>query len=207
MPTVDVYSTEKKKVGKVDLDDGIFGVEVKEHLFYTVVRQQLANRRQGTHNTKTRTEVRGGGRKPFKQKGTGRARQGTIRANLMRGGGVAMGPKPRDYSYNVPKKVRRAALKAALSRRVEEDAFTAFDAFQLAEIKTSAVVDIMKRFGFEDLLLVLSEKDETVLKSTRNIQGITVLPVAGLNVYDILNHKNLAATSDAIASIQQRLGS
>jgi len=207
MPTVDVYSTEKKKVGKVDLDDAIFGVEVKEHLFYTVVRQQMANRRQGTHNTKTRTEVRGGGRKPFKQKGTGRARQGTIRANLMRGGGVAMGPKPRDYSYNVPKKVRRAALKAALSRRVEEDAFTAFDAFQLAEIKTSAVVDIMKRFGFEDLLLVLSEKDENVLKSARNIPGITVLPVAGLNVYDILNHKNLAATSDAIEGIQQRLGS
>jgi len=207
MPTVDLYSTAKKKVGSVDLDDAVFGVEVKEHLFHTVVRQQMAARHQGTHSTKTRTEVRGGGRKPFRRKGTGRARQGTIRANLMRGGGVALGPKPRDYSYNVSKKVRRAALKAALSRRVEESAFTAFETFELSEIKTKDIVAILERFGFDDLLLVLPEKDETVIRSARNIPGVTVLPVAGLNVYDILNHKNLAATSDAIQGIQQRLGS
>jgi len=207
MPTVDIYSTEKKKVGSLELDDAVFGVEVKEHLFHAVVRQQLANRRQGTHSTKTRAEVRGGGRKPFKQKGTGRARQGTINANLMRGGGVAMGPKPRDYSYNVPKKVRRAALKSALSRRVEEDAFTAFEKFELPEIKTQNVVEILKRFEFDDMLLVLSEKDETVLRSCRNIPGVTVIPVAGLNVYDILRHKNMAATTAAIEGIQARLGS
>ncbi len=207
MPTVDIYSTEKKKVGSLELDDAVFGVEVKEHLFHAVVRQQLANRRQGTHSTKTRSEVRGGGRKPFKQKGTGRARQGTTNANLMRGGGVAMGPKPRDYSYNVPKKVRRAALKSALSRRVEEDAFTAFEKFELPEIKTQNVVEILKRFEFDDMLLVLSEKDETVLRSCRNIPGVTVIPVAGLNVYDILRHKNMAATTAAIEGIQARLGS
>jgi large subunit ribosomal protein L4 len=207
MPTVNIYSTEKKKVGSLDLDHAIFGVEVKEHLFHAVVRQQLANRRQGTHSTKTRAEVRGGGRKPFKQKGTGRARQGTINANLMRGGGVAMGPKPRDYSYNVPKKVRRAALKCALSRRVEENAFTAFEKFELPEIKTQNVVEILKRFEFDDMLLVLSEKDDTVLRSCRNIPGVTVIPVAGLNVYDILRHKNVAATTAAIEGIQARLGS
>ncbi len=207
MPTVDIYSTEKKKVGSLELDDAVFGVEVKEHLFHAVVRQQLANRRQGTHNTKTRAEVRGGGRKPFKQKGTGRARQGTINANLMRGGGVAMGPKPRDYSYNVPKKVRRAALKCALSRRVEENAFTAFEKFELPEIKTKSVVEILKRFEFDDMLLVVSEKDEAVLRSCRNIPKVTVIPVAGLNVYDILRHKNLVATTAAIEGIQARLGS
>jgi large subunit ribosomal protein L4 len=207
MPTVDIYSTEKKKVGSLDLDDAVFGVEVKEHLFHAVVRQQLANRRQGTHNTKTRAEVSGGGRKPMKQKGSGRARQGTIRANLMRGGGIAMGPKPRDYSYNVPKKVRRAALKSALSRRVEESAFTAFEKFELAEIKTQSVVEILKRFEFDDMLLIISEKDDTVIRSCRNIPGVTVLPVAGLNVYDILRHKNLAVTTAAIEGIQARLGS
>ncbi len=138
MPTVDVYNTDRKQIGTLDLDTAVFGAEVKEHLFYTVVRQQMANRRQGTHSTKGRSEISGGGRKPFRQKGTGRARQGTSRAPHMRGGGVVFGPTPRDHGHSVPKKVRAAALRSALSRRVEESAFTVFDAFELAEAKTKA---------------------------------------------------------------------
>ena len=206
MAKVDTYSTAKKKVGEVDLDDAVFGVEVKEYLFHTVVRQQMANRRQGNHSTKGRSDVAGGGKKPFKQKGTGRARAGTVNASQWRGGGVTFGPTPRDYSYKVSKKVRRAALKCALSRRLEEGAMTVFDDFTLEGIKTRAVVDIMATFGFEDMLLVLSEKDDAVIRSARNIPGVTVLPVDGLNVYDILKHRNLAVTKAAVEGIAQRLG-
>ena len=207
MPTVDVYSTEKKKVGSVDLDDAVFGAEVKEHLFYTAVRYQMAKRRQGSHKTKSRAEVSGGGRKPFKQKGTGRARQGTTRAVQMRGGGVVFGPILRDHSHKMPKKVRRAALRSALSRRVEESAFTVFDKFEMDAIKSKDFKKVVDTFEFDGLLLIISEKDENVCKSARNLPGIKVLPVAGLNVYDILDHKNVAATQDAVAGITARLGS
>ncbi len=206
MPTVDIYNTAKESVGSMDLADSVFGAEVKEHLFYTVVRQQMAARRAGTHKVKSRSEVSGGGRKPFKQKGTGRARQGTTRAAQMRGGGVVFGPTPRDHGHKVPKKVRRAALRSALSRRVEESKFTVFDAFELSEVKTKAFQSVLNSFEFGDLLLILSEKDENVIKSARNIPGVTVLPVEGLNVYDILNHQNVAATKAAVAGIESRLG-
>jgi large subunit ribosomal protein L4 len=206
MPKVDVYNTDKKKVGEIDLADAIFGTEVKEHLFYAAVRYQMAARRAGTHQTKGRTQVSGGGKKPFRQKGTGRARQGTTRAVQFRGGGVVHGPHTRSHAHNLPKKVRRAALKSALSRRTEENAVTVFEAFELAEIKTSGFVNVMKTFGFEDLLLVLTEKDENVIKSARNITGVKVLPVEGLNVYDILDHKNLALTSSAVDAVVARLG-
>jgi len=179
---------------------------VKEHLFYAAVRYQMAARRAGTHQVKGRTQVSGGGRKPFRQKGTGRARQGTTRAVQFRGGGVVHGPHNRSHAHNLPKKVRRAALMSALSRRAEENAVTVFEAFQLAECKTKGFLDIMKRFEFEDLLLVLTEKDENVIKSARNIQGVKVLPVEGLNVYDILDHKNLALTSSAVDAVVARLG-
>ena len=207
MPKVDVYNTDKKKVGEIDLADAIFGTEVKEHLFYAAVRYQMAARRAGTHQTKGRSQVSGGGKKPFRQKGTGRARQGTTRAAQFRGGGVVHGPHTRSHAHGLPKKVRRAALKSALSRRTEENAVTVFEAFELAEIKTSGFLSVMKTFGFEDLLLVLTEKDENVIKSARNITGVKVLPVEGLNVYDILRHKNLVATTAAIEGIQARLGS
>jgi large subunit ribosomal protein L4 len=193
-------------VGEVDLIDSIFGTEVKEHLFYAAVRYQMAARRAGTHQVKGRTQVSGGGRKPFRQKGTGRARQGTTRAVQFRGGGVVHGPHNRSHAHNLPKKVRRAALMSALSRRAEENAVTVFETFQLAECKTKGFLDIMKRFEFEDLLLVLTEKDENVIKSARNIQGVKVLPVEGLNVYDILDHKNLALTSSAVDAVVARLG-
>ena len=206
MPTVDVYNTEKKKVGEVELADTIFGTEVKEHLFYAAVRYQMAARRAGTHATKGRTQVSGGGKKPYRQKGTGRARQGTRRAVQFRGGGVVHGPHNRSHAHDLPKKVRAAALKSALSRRTEENAVTVFDAFEMNEIKTKAFVDVMNKFEFEDLLLVLHEKDDKVYRSARNIPGVKVLPVAGLNVYDILDHKNLALTSSAVDAVVARLG-
>ena len=206
MPKVDVYNTDKKKVGEVKLADAIFGAEVKEHLFHAAVRYQMAARRAGTHQVKGRTQVSGGGKKPYRQKGTGRARQGTRRAVQFRGGGVVHGPTTRSHAHNLPKKVRSAALKSALSRRAEENALTVFEAFELSEIKTKAFKDVMNKFEFEDLLLVLSERDETVMKSARNITGVKVLPVEGLNVYDILDHKNLALTSSAVDAVVARLG-
>ena len=205
MPTVDVYNLKKKKVGSADLSDAVFGVEVKEHLFYSAVRYQMAARRAGTHSTKGRSDVRGGGRKPYRQKGTGRARQGTLSAVQYRSGGVVHGPHPRSHAHKMPKKVRRAALKSALSRRAEENAVTVFDAFELSEIKTKAFVDVMKTFEMEEVLLVLTELDDTVARSARNIPGVKVLPVAGLNVYDILDHKNLAFTSAAVDAVVARL--
>jgi large subunit ribosomal protein L4 len=205
MPTVDVYNLKKKKVGSADLPDAVFGVEVKEHLFYSAVRYQMAARRAGTHAVKGRTDVRGGGRKPFRQKGTGRARQGTLAAPQYRSGGVVHGPHNRSHAHKMPKKVRRAALKSALSRRAEENAVTVFDAFELSEIKTKAFIDVMKTFEMDEILLVLPELDDTIARSARNIPGVKILPVAGLNVYDILDHKNLAFTTAAIEAVVARL--
>jgi len=206
MPVVDLYNTAKEKVGDVALDDAIFATEVKEHLFYAVVRYQLAKRRAGTHAAKGRAEVSGGGRKPYRQKGTGRARQGTIRAPQWRGGGVVHGPIPHSHAHSLPKKVRRAALRSALSRRFGENALTVFDVFELPEIKTRHFAGVMRTFGFDDLLLVVPDKDEAVMRSARNIPGVTVLPVAGLNVYDVLKHKNLAMTRAAVDKVHERLG-
>ncbi len=206
MATVDVYNQSREQVGTAELDDAIFGVEVKEHLFHAVVRQQLANRRAGTHKTKGRSEVRGGGRKPYRQKGTGRARQGTIRAPQWRGGGVVFGPTPRDHGHSVNKKVRRAALKSALSARAAEGKLTIIDKVEFPSIKTKNFIAVMDAFDFSDLLLVVPELDDAVSKSARNIPEALVLPVAGLNVYDILRHENLAITQSALDGITQRLG-
>ena len=206
MPKVDVYNTDAEKVDSIALDDAIFGAEVKEHLFHAAVRYQLAKRRAGTHATKGRAQVSGGGKKPFRQKGTGRARAGTTRAPHWRGGGVVHGPHPRSHAHKLPKKVRAAALRCALSRRTEESKLTVFDAFALADAKTKSFAAVMKRFEFGDLLLVLDEKDELVMRSARNIPGVTVLPVAGLNVYDVLKHQNLAMTKSAVERVNARLG-
>jgi large subunit ribosomal protein L4 len=206
MPTVDVFNTAGDNVGSAELDEGVFGAEVKEHLFHMVVRYQLNKRRAGTHQVKGRAEVRGGGKKPYRQKGTGRARQGTTRAPQWRGGGVVHGPHTRSHAHSLPKKVRRAALRSALSRRCGEDALKVFDAFEMSEIKTKAFIEVLKRFEFEDLLLVLDEKDENVCRSARNVPGVTVLPAAGLNVYDILRHSNLVMTQAAVERVTKRLG-
>jgi len=205
MPKVDVYNLKKKKVGEADLSDTVFGVEVKEHLFYDAVRYQMAARRAGTHSTKGRTDVRGGGRKPHRQKGTGRARQGTLSAPQFRSGGVVHGPHTRSHAHKMPKKVRRAALKSALSRRAEENAVVVFDSFEFSAIQTKSFVKVLKTFDMDEVLLVLPELDDNVVRSARNIPGVKVLPVAGLNVYDILDHKNLALTTAALDAVVARL--
>lgn len=205
MPTVDIFNLQREKVGSIELADGVFGAPVKEHLFYDMVRYQLAARRAGTHAVKGRAQVSGGGRKPWKQKGTGRARQGSTRSPQWRGGGVVHGPHPRSHAIDLPKKVRRAALRSALSRRCGEQALWVVDSFTLPEIKTRSVVNVMQTFALEDMLLVLSQKDEVVLRSARNLQKVTVLPVEGLNVYDVLRHRNLVVTADAVEQIVARL--
>ena len=206
MPVVDLYNSAREKIGTVDLDDSVFAAEVKEHLFHMVVRHQLAARRQGTHATKRRAEVAGGGRKPWKQKGTGRARAGSTRAPHWRGGGVVFGPQPRSHAFKLNKKVRRAALRSALSRRLGENALVVLDGVALPEVKTRHFAQFMKNFAFESLLVVVPSEDTTVCRVARNIPGVTVLPVAGLNVYDVLRHRNIAVTAPAIAPIVARLG-
>jgi len=205
MAKVDVYNLAKEKVGTAELSDAVFGVEVKEHLFHLVVRAQLAARRQGTHATKQRAMVAGGGKKPWRQKGTGRARQGSTRAPHWRGGGSVFGPQPRSHAFQINKKVRRAALKSALSRRTGEAALVVLDRLTLPEAKTRHFRAFMKTFGFQSLLVVLPKADDAVALAARNIPGVTVLPVEGLNVYDVLRHKNLVVAQDAIGAIVSRL--
>ena len=205
MPTLEMYNTSKESLGSIELNDSVFATEVKEHLFHTVVRYQLAKRRAGTHATKGRSQISGGGKKPYRQKGTGRARQGTTRAPQWRGGGVVHGPTPRSHAHKLPKKVRAAALRCALSRRCEESRLTVFGNFELPELKTRHFASVMNTFGFDDLLLITDGKDDTILRSSRNIPKVTVMPVDGLNVYDILRHKNLALTAAAVEKIEVRL--
>lgn len=206
MATVDVYNLAKEKVGSAELSDAVFGAEVKEHLFHFVVRAQLAARRSGNHATKQRAMVAGGGKKPWRQKGTGRARQGSTRAPHWRGGGSVFGPQPRSHAFQVNKKVRRAALRCALSRRTGESALFVVDSLALPEARTRHFRNFMKAFGFESLLVVLPTMDDAVSLAARNIPGVTVLPVEGLNVYDVLRHKNVAVAQGAIGAIVDRLG-
>jgi large subunit ribosomal protein L4 len=205
MPTLDVYDTNREAVGSIDLEASVFGVEVREHLFHAVVRYQLAKRRQGTHATKGRALISGGGKKPFRQKGTGRARAGTTRAPHWRGGGVVHGPHYRSHAHKLPKRTRRAALCAALSRRVEENRLTVFQSLALPEIKTRQVCDLLARFEMSKVLLVTAGADDNLERSARNIPGVTVLQVAGVNVYDVLKHDHLAITVEAAAALVQRL--
>jgi large subunit ribosomal protein L4 len=205
MPTLDVYDTNREAVGSIDLEATVFGVEVREHLFHAVVRYQLAKRRQGTHATKGRALISGGGKKPFRQKGTGRARAGTTRAPHWRGGGVVHGPHYRSHAHKLPKRTRRAALCAALSRRVEENKLTVFQSLALPEIKTRQVCDLLARFEMSKVLVVTAGADDNLERSARNIPGVTVLQVAGVNVYDVLKHDHLAITVEAAAALAQRL--
>ena len=226
MPTLTMFNTQKEEVGTVELADSVFGVEVREHLFYEAVRYQLAKRRSGTHATKSRSMVSGGGKKPFRQKGTGRARAGTTRAPHWRGGGVVHGPHPRSHALQMNKKARKAALCAALSRRCEEEALTIFDDFTVSEVKTKAFKSVMSSFSFDDLLLIFPAfvpsadasddeiasqkaahfaKYDAVYRSGRNLPKVTVLSVDGLNVYDVLKHKNLALTQEAAQQITGRM--
>lgn len=206
MATLDVFSINKEKVGSVELDPAVFEVEVKAHLLHDAVRYQMAKKRQGTHAVKRRSDVRGGGKKPYKQKGTGRARQGTIRAPQWRGGGVVFGPEPRDHSISMNKKERRAALRSALSKRVADGNVTIVDSLAFDEFKTKAVVDLMGRFELGSALFVAPELDAKFAKSAHNVPSVTVLPTEGVNVYDILHRDHLVMTQDAVAALSQRLG-
>jgi len=205
MAVTEVYNTDNKKVGEVELNDALFSLEVKKHILHDVVKMQLANRRAGTASTKTRTEVRGGGKKPYRQKGTGRARAGTNRSPLWRGGGVIFGPKPRDYSYKLPKKVRRLGVRMALSTRFSENNMLVLDGFDLADIKTKQFVEVMKKLNIENGLIVIPEKNENLEKSCRNVHGYKVIQADGLNVYDILLHRRLVLLQTCLGQLEKRL--
>ncbi|NLY43018.1 MAG: 50S ribosomal protein L4 [Clostridiaceae bacterium] len=204
MPKVALYDMSGKQVGDIELNDSIFGVEVNKAVLHQVVVNYLANQRQGTHNTKTRAEVRGGGKKPWRQKGTGRARQGSIRAPQWVKGGVALGPKPRSYRFTLNKKLKRLALKSALSSKVVENDIFVLDNLTLDTIKTKEMVKVLNNLNIDTkALIVLPEKDEVIVKSARNIPGVTTTMVGTLNVYDILNHTKLVLTKDAVAKIEE----
>jgi large subunit ribosomal protein L4 len=205
MAVTEVYNTDNKKVGEVELNDALFGLEVKKHILHDVVKMQLANRRAGTASTKTRTEVRGGGAKPYRQKGTGRARAGTRRSPLWRGGGVIFGPKPRDYSYKLPKKVRKLGVRMALSTRFSENNMLILDGFDLADIKTKQFIEVMKKLNIENGLIVIPGKNENLEKSSRNVQGYKVIQADGLNVYDILLHRRLVLLQPCLGQLEKRL--
>lgn len=205
MPGISVYSKAKKKVSEIDLDARIFDTDVKSHLIHDVVRMQMARRRSGSASTKTRSMIRGGGAKPWRQKGTGRARAGTIRSPLWRGGGVVFGPSPRKYDLAVPKKVRRGALRSALSLRNKEGKLWVLKDLKFEEIKTKSFVQFMQTFGFDDALIVLDKEDINVERSAGNVPGVKVLRVEGLNVYDILSHENLVFVEQAVQRIEKVL--
>ena len=204
MPSIDVYNVEGKKVSSVDLKEEIFGIEPNEAVVHSVLVNYLANQRQGTQSTKTRAEVRGGGRKPWRQKGTGRARQGSIRAPQWIKGGIALGPKPRSYKYTVNKKERRLAIKSLLSSKVLENELTVVDAFNFDSIKTKQMVNALTNLKVEGkTLIVLPEKNENVQKSARNIENVKTLQVNTINVYDLLKYKNLVLTLDTVKKLEE----
>jgi len=205
MAVCDVVNSSAEKVGEIELNDALFNVEVNVSVLHEVVRMQRANRRAGSACTKTRGEVRGGGAKPWRQKGTGRARSGSRTSPIWRGGGITFGPRPRDYGYKLPKKVRRLALRMALSARNSEGNIVVVDTLGLDAIKTKAFVGVMNNFDFDDCLVVTAADDQTVSKSARNAVGYKVLPVAGLNVFDILKYSKLMLTQDSLAQLEERL--
>ena len=204
MPKIDVYDIQGKKVSTVDLKEEVFGIEPNEAVVHSVLVNFLANQRQGTQNTKTRAEVRGGGRKPWRQKGTGRARQGSIRAPQWIKGGIALGPKPRSYKYQVNKKEKRLAIKSCLSSKVLENELTVVDSLPLKEIKTKEMVKALTNLKVEGkTLILLPEKNETVQKSARNIEGVKTTLVNTINVYDLLKYKNLVVTLDTVKKLEE----
>ncbi len=206
MPKVAVYNIEGKQVGELELNDAVFGVEINQELLHKAVLRQLANRRQGTVATKSRGLVRGGGRKPWRQKGTGRARQGSIRSPQWVGGGVVFGPTPRDFAFYLPKKARRAALKSALTAKVQAGDVVVLDQLVVNEPKTKVMVRVLNAVGAaQKPLVVTSEWDRNVELSTRNIPGAVVAKSIGLNVYDILNAHKLVITKDAVLKLEEVL--
>ena len=203
MANVSVYNMEGKDVGSMELNDAVFGVEVNEHLVHMAVVQQLANNRQGTQKAKTRSEVSGGGRKPWRQKGTGHARQGSTRAPQWTGGGVVFGPVPRDYSFKLNKKEKQAALKSALTNAVNTNKLIVVDELKMSEIKTKTFANVMANLNVEKGLVVLAENDANVVLSARNMAAVNTTLTNTLNVYDVMNAKKVVLTKDAVAKIEE----
>ena len=203
MPTVGLFNTEAKQVGDIQLNDKVFAVEVNADAMHQVVVALLANKRQGTQSAKTRAEVRGGGIKPWRQKGTGRARQGSIRAPQWIKGGVVFAPKPRDYRMSIPKSMRRVAMLSALTSKVQNDEMIVLDSLTLEAPKTKEVVKMLNAFNAKKTLIVTAESNEVVYKSARNIEGVAVLPVNNINVYDLLKYQKVIMTKDAVSKIEE----
>ncbi len=204
MPKTDVYNMAGQVIGDINLSDDIFAVDVSVDAMHAAVKNQLANRRQGTQSTKTKSEVRGGGKKPWRQKGTGRARQGSTRSAQWTGGGIVLGPKPRSYSYTLPKKVKRLALKSALTTKVNENEMTVLDALKLEVIKTKKMVEVLNNLKVDTTaLVVIDAKDENVVKSIRNIEGVKLAYVNTINVFDLLKYDRLIMTKDAVAKVEE----
>lgn len=203
MANVSVYNMEGKEVGKMDLNDAVFGVEINEHLVHMAVVQNLANKRQGTQKAKTRAEVRGGGRKPWRQKGTGHARQGSTRAPQWKGGGVVFAPTPRDYSFKLNKKEKRAALKSVLTSRVQDNKLIVLDELKLDAIKTKDFKKVMDNLKVEKAMVVIGGRDENVILSARNLPKVNTAVAENINVYDILKGDTLVLTKDAVAKIEE----
>ena len=204
MPKVAVYNMHGAQVGEIELNDNVFGIEPNKSVMFDFIKMQLANKRQGTSSTKTRTEVRGGGKKPWRQKGTGRARVGSSRNPVWRGGGIAFGPKPRDYSYKLPQKVRRLALKSALSSKAIDNNIIVVDVFNFDEPKTKIMLQALQALNVgKKTLLVTADGNANVVKSARNIPGVKPMRADFINVYDILKHETLLITKDAVAMVEE----
>lgn len=203
MANVSVYNMEGKEVGTIELNDAVFGVTVNEHLVHMAVVQQLANNRQGTQKAKTRSEVSGGGKKPWRQKGTGHARQGSTRAPQWAGGGVVFAPVPRDYSFKLNKKEKRAALKSALTSKVQDSKLIVVDELKFDEIKTKNFVNVMNNLKVEKGLVVISDNDANVVMSARNVADVNTTLVNTINVYDVMKAKTVVLTKDAVAKIEE----
>jgi len=203
MANVAVYNIEGKKVGTLELNDAVFGVKINEHLVHMAVVSQLANKRQGTQSAKTRAEVRGGGRKPWRQKGTGHARQGSIRSPQWRGGGVVFAPKPRDYSFKMNRKEKALALKSALTSRVNAEKIIVLDELSFDEIKTKKMKEVLNNLKLDRALIVLDKKDANVILSARNLQKVRTVLSNSINVYDILKYDTLVLTKDAVAQLEE----
>ncbi|MDE7016761.1 MAG: 50S ribosomal protein L4 [Lachnospiraceae bacterium] len=203
MANVAIYNMKGEEVGSLELSDAVFGANVNEHLVHMSVVQYLANKRQGTQKAKTRSEVRGGGRKPWRQKGTGHARQGSIRAPQWKGGGVVFAPTPRDYSFKLNKKEKRAALKSVLTSKVNDSKFIVLDELKLDEIKTKKFREVMENLKVNKALVILNEKDENVIMSARNLPAVKTALTNTINVYDILKYDTVVVTKDAVATIEE----
>ena len=205
MPVLDIYDIDKNKVSEVELSDSVFAAEVNEAAIYEVVRMQMASSRQGTANTKERSDVSGGGKKPWRQKGTGRARSGSTRSPIWRGGGIVFGPHPRDYSFSIPRKVRKAALKSALSLKCRDQKILILNDFPMEEIKTKKFKEVLDRFGVKSVLFVLDGANEKLEKSSQNLQGVKMMRSEGINVYDLIRYDHLILMEPSVKNIEGAL--